>query len=94
MPINVERQPRSTLEKVIIPIADLELAGDIKEDIILEDLLNRLEISLDNETKEENNRPDEDDTKSILEVISLLKSKNKSRLKGAKNKVHILNPEL
>ena len=96
MSININRQPRSILKKIIIPIVDLELASNIKEvDIVFKDLLNQPEISSDNKTKEEeNNQPNKDNTKSILEVISLLKSKNKSRLKDTKNKVYISNPKL
>ena len=62
---------------------------------MFKDLLNQLEISSDNKTKEEeNNQPDKDNTKSIPKITSLLKSKNKSRLKDIKNKVHIPNPKL
>ena len=56
MSININRQPRSILKKIIIPIVDLEPASNIKEvDIAFKDLLNWSEISSDNKTKEEEN---------------------------------------
>ena len=86
--INLDRQQQSPLQKVVIPLEELQATDET-----IADLANNPEISSDIEDAV----LDEDDIEDIPEVTTPPplppRAKSKGRPKGSKNKVHKLVPE-